>query len=556
MCRWCALFFLLIGISPGVSAQDAIEKLPGTINSPDFDESTPVISGDGARLFFTRTGSPDFDRTLIDENGPVDIGEDSAFRARLADIYSQLAGMAVSDPYASSFNQDIWVSKLHDDEVLAPIHPGFPLNSALPNSLLGRGMQPDEYIILNQFFEDGSMMHGFSRIRIAPDGRASAPQPIHIYGFNIIRSDVNMTMTADGHDIILSMQGPDAVGGNDLYVSFFVRDNVWSSPKHIGAVVNTPWEETSPFMSPDKRFLYFSSDRPGGIGGHDIYVTERLDYTWMHWSPPILLEGSVNTASDESQPFFDPDRRFMYFVSRRDGSSDIFRERLEPKPGLRKPIHVRGRIVNAADGKPVHGELYWGTEASAGYMEYFNSYTGEFELTLTELETYRFESRKVGHQGQQLLIDAAMLDSLGQDTVDLVIYVEPGKPPRPAPMPVTQPLEDNGPPELANIQFLKAEASILESSRPALEDLLGRMQANPRMEIRVEGHTDNVGEENALLDLSINRAEAVKSYLVRHGIDAMRIRTRGLGATKPIHDNSTEDGRAGNRRVEIRIIRM
>src|SRR5690606_21114340 len=123
---------------------------------------------------------------------------------------------------------------------------------------------------------------------------------------------------ADGDAIVLSMRGPDARGANDLYVSFYVRDNVWSAPRNIGDAINTPYQETSPFMSPDKRFMYFASNRPGGRGGHDIYVSERLDYTWMHWSPPVLLEGDVNSAADESQPFFDPQRRFMFFVSRRD----------------------------------------------------------------------------------------------------------------------------------------------------------------------------------------------------------------------------------------------
>jgi outer membrane protein OmpA-like peptidoglycan-associated protein len=542
----------------GLSAQPAvvIEKLPAAINSPDFDESSPVVSHDGRTLFFTRTGFPEFDRTLVDESGQAAATEDEdAFRARLAGVYGQLAGRPVADPYRSSFNQDIWYCTLDGDRVSAPRHPGYPLNSALPNSLLGCAPRPDEYIVLNQFYEDGSMLHGFSRVEIRGGLAGSLPSPVHIYGFGVTHADVNMTMTSDGDAIVLSMQGPDARGANDLYVSFYIRDNVWSAPRNIGDAINTPYQETSPFMSPDKRFMYFASNRPGGRGGHDIYVSERLDYTWMHWSAPVLLEGDVNSPEDESQPFFDPQRRFMFFVSRRDGSSDIFRQVLEPQPGLKKPIHVRGRIVSATDGKPVHGELYWGTEDAAGYLEYFNSYTGEFEVTLTERETYRFESRKVNHRGQQLLIDAAMLDSLGTDTVDLVIYVEPGKPPRAVPMPVTRAITADDPPELTDIRFVRSQAVILESSAGALEDLLARMRANPQMEIRVEGHTDNVGDEGALVDLSVSRADAVKAYLVRHGIDGMRIRTRGYGATKPRYDNATETGRAGNRRVEIRIIR-
>lgn len=556
MCRR-RIFLLAFGLLlRGLAAQEVVEKLPTSINSVAYDESSPVISRDGQSLFFTRTAFPDFDHTLIDEYGPIPgLDDEHAFRTRLADIYSQLAGRDVEDPYTSSFNQDIWYATIGGETISAPLHPGFPLNSALPNSLLGCSERSDEYVVLNQFYADGSMMQGFSRIRILDGQAETLPSPLHIYRFDITRSDVNMTMTRDGDVLLLGMRGPDSRGGHDLYVSLYLRENVWSAPWNIGAAINTPFQETSPFLSPDKRFMYFASDRPGGRGGLDLYVSERLDYTWKHWSTPTPVPGDVNTVADESQPFFDPERRYMYFASRRDGSSDIFRQVVKPQPGLRKPIYVRGRIVSTADGKPVHGEVYWGAEDAAAYLDYFNSFTGEFEVMLTERQTYRFESRKVGHRGEQLLLDAALLDSLGQDTVDIIIRVEPGKPPRPAPMPVISRSKDIAVPELTDIHFARAQAVILPSSAPALTELLRRLRENPTMEIRVEGHTDNIGDEGALVDLSVRRADAVKAYLVEQGIEGARIRTRGFGPMRPRYDNSTEAGRSGNRRVEIRIIR-
>src|SRR5688500_5405914 len=102
---------------------------------------------------------------------------------------------------------------------------------------------------------------------------------------------------------------------------------------------------------------------------------------------------------------------------------------------------------------------------------------------------------------------------------------------------------------------MKAKAIILTKSNNALLHLLDLMKENPTMEILIEGHTDNVGDELALIQLSEERAAAVRDYLVFHGIDTSRIRVRGAGATKPVHTNESESGREKNRRVEIEIVK-
>jgi hypothetical protein len=117
--------------------------------------------------------------------------------------------------------------------IVKDFHPGYPLNNALTNSLVSTGTTPDEYVIINQFYEDGSMYAGFSRIRIHEDGSQSFPQPMHIYDFNVNSSDVNLTMTPSGHVIVLSMDRTDSKGAKDLYVSFYARENVWSAPVNM-----------------------------------------------------------------------------------------------------------------------------------------------------------------------------------------------------------------------------------------------------------------------------------------------------------------------------------
>jgi outer membrane protein OmpA-like peptidoglycan-associated protein len=564
------LFFIPVGFGQG-----EIEKLPPSINSDEFDESSAILSRDGTRLFFTRTASPDFEPTMMDENGQlVSNKDDSFYQQRLSLIYSQIAGKTIKDPIHSEYNQDIWITSIIEDSIIGVVHPGYPLNNALTNSLVSTGASPDEFVVINQFFEDGSMYGGFSRVNISEDGQHNFPQPMHIYDFEVNSSDVNLTMTPSGHVIILSMNRSDSRGSNDLFASFYVRNNVWSAPINMGDVINTEFQETTPHITPDKRFLYFSSNRPGGPGGNDIYVSERLDYTWLNWSPPVLVKGAVNSPFDDSQPSFDPKKHYMYFTSRRDGTSDIFRMRLIPMPKLKKPIFIRGTIVDTKTGLPTRCELFWGQRSAKNYMEYINSYNGSFEVTLNEYEPYKFLPRKTGHIAQQILVDPRIIERQGKDTIDLILYISPkaiesmvstqsevesfniSREEK-----INQSNDASGNKDgmvneklfIYNIQFVRAKTTILTKSNQALEDLLELLNTHPTMEIRIEGHTDNVGDEVALVNLSEERAETVRDYLVNNGIEKERIDVIGLGATHPIGDNLSESGREKNRRVEIKI---
>lgn len=551
-----------------LKAQDSLEKLPEGINTVRYDESVPVLSLKGDKLFFTRTADPDFDRTLIYadsqatymENGQVDYIE------LLSSVYSEIAGRPISDPFSSPYNQDIWYVPIMEDETGHPEHPGYPLNNALPNSLVSTGMNGNEYVVINQFYRDGSMYAGFSRVRIQEDGESDMPTPMHIYEFNLSGSDVNMTMPPDGHVLVISMPRSDSRGHNDLYVSFFVRENVWSAPVHMGPVINSAYQETTPHLSGDKRYLYFSSNRPDGEGGHDLYVSERLDYTWLNWSAPKLLTGGINSSFDESQPYFDPQQRYMYFSSRRDGTSDIFRQRLVPRPALKKPVIVRGTIVDAITGKPVRSELLWGQSASKGWLEYFNSSTGHFSVELKEYDMYKFLPRKMHYTAKPVLIDPRSLEQQGIESVAIVLMVyPPAKPDADSFQTVisAEPLIEEIPPlekgqtlVMYNIHFLKGKPDMLAKSRQAMQHLLNMMREYPALEIMIEGHTDNVGEENALQTLSLERANAVKDYLVLKGIDTLRIQTSGKGASSPLSENVTERDREKNRRVEIKILKL
>jgi len=104
---------------------------------------------------------------------------------------------------------------------------------------------------------------------------------------------------------------------------------------------------------------------------------------------------------------------------------------------------------------------------------------------------------------------------------------------------------------LYGIHFETAKATILPDSESVLAEVAKMLQQNPDVKVSVEGHTDNVGSAAANQTLSEKRAQAVVAWLSSHGIEGSRLQAKGWGASKPVEDNATEEGRAKNRRVEL-----
>jgi hypothetical protein len=86
---------------------------------------------------------------------------------------------------------------------------------------------------------------------------------------------------------------------------------------------------------------------------------------------------------------------------------------------------VRGTIIDASTGRATKAEVYWGQQSSKYFLEYFNSYNGQFQATLTEYEPYKFLPRKPGHFSQQILVDPRIIEKQGKDTVDVILYITP-----------------------------------------------------------------------------------------------------------------------------------
>lgn len=527
---------ILLFFFQSVGAQDfRLEKLADFINSM-YDEITPVPTRDGKTLFFTRVGHPEFEQTLyingIEQSQVLTL---DGYLNKLSSIYSEMAGTSIYNPVRSSFNQDIWSVNIEDSTFTTLTHYKYPMNNALPNSLVAITPDPNAFYVINQFDSIGNMERGFSIARRITDSTWSIPKPIEIQDFYTITSDVSLTMSFDGQILILSATRFDSKD-MDLYVCFRERENYWSAPQHLGSSVNSSMRETAPFLSEDNTTLFFSSNRSGNS---DIYICRRLDETWKNWSAPYRAVEPINSESDDGQPYFNMTSGYLYFSSKRDGNSDIFRIQIAPPQPTE--ITIIGRVINEKTKKTIlNAQVRYGMEGTNA-TNTIEAVDGAFRLKIPKGVKFYLRPEKMGFVGktEEVLFrrDYYYFDEHYLD------------------LPMTS-LEVNDKIELETILFQQSKDIILEESYSALEKLIDTMKEMPSLHIRIEGHTDNVGKVEDLLHLSEQRAQAVKTYLVNKGIDSKRIETIGYGDKFSLNDNSTENLRALNRRVEFIIIKI
>lgn len=345
-------------------------------------------------------------------------------------------------------------------------------------------------------------------------------------------------MNNNGTVIILSMARKDSYGENDLYVCFQKGLHSWSKPVNLGAIVNSSKRETTPFLTVDNQTLYFSSNRPGTTGGNDIYYSKRLDNTWSNWSEPVKLDAPINSTADDAQPFYNTLNGFLYFTSRRDGSSDIFRVRIE-KP-VKETVTIVGKVFNPKDDTNIKAKVKRSLANKDNYQEVAISEDGTYRLELPKGQEYDLIAEKDGHVGEKQTIGFKKNYIYFKDyNVDLIL----------------RPIEAGTKINLKPIYFERSTPNILPKSYPAIDELAAYLKENKSFYVLIEGHTDNQGEEEDLQKLSEERAEAIVDYLVyKKRIKPVRLDFRGHGGAKPVTDNSTEEKRAENRRVEAIIL--
>ena len=495
-----------------------IENLGFRVNTV-LPELRPTVSADGKLMFF------------ICENHP----ENTKYRT-------------------VPNSQDIWYTeKDSTGKWQDAIHLGPPLNTMPYNAVYW--ISPDNNrILIRGSFTDGAFNgKGVSMCHMTKSGNWSAPNALNIK--NYYKYDKGLqsgaTMAHDGKTLLLYMTPEQGGYNNDIFVCF-LEGGLWSEPKNLGKIINGPdTDEMTPYLASDGVTLYFSSNRAGGVGDNDIWMTKRLDKSWTKWSTPVPLPVPINTENWDAFWTMDAGGEYAYLTSSSNtlGESDIVRVKLLEREKPNPVVLVHGNVYNQKTKEPLAASLVYetmpdGVNAGNGVSSELD---GSFKVVLPLDKNYsiRATADKFFAVSESLMLDSLVKEGYKEIHKDLYLV----------------PIEIGQIVRLNNVFFDFDKWDLRPESFIELDRVVTLMKENPTLEIEMSAHTDSHGSDDYNFKLSDNRAKSVREYILSKGIDPNRIISQGYGETKPVVPNTNPDGsdspenRQLNRRVEFKILK-
>lgn len=329
-------------------------------------------------------------------------------------------------------------------------------------------------------------------------------------------------------------------GGSDIYVSYLQDNGRWGTPQNLGPGINTPGDEQCPFIHADNQTLYFTSDHWPGYGDADLFYTRKGP--GGDWSQPVNLGYPINTIGKEGTLYITPDGKTAYYSSDKNdsyGGLDIFSFEMREDIRPLKTLWVKGRVFDKKTSRGLPSEVELADLTTGKKVSNIQTdEQGHFFITLPVGKDYSFNVSRSGYlfYSDNFLLAQSAPDSTYTKEIPL------------------QPIEANASIILKNIFFDVNLFDLQPASRSELDKVVRFLKDNPAVKIEISGHTDNTGKETDNLTLSNNRAKAVVSYLAAQQINPQRLVYKGYGSAKPVRNNDSEEGRAANRRTELKII--
>lgn len=500
-----------------------IEALSDSVNS-EYSDAAPSISADGKMMIYT---------TRRPENRGGDLAND---------------GMYFEDIYFSNWNEkkECWgKAKTLEGSINSKEHDA------------ATSISPDgNYIFVYRNIKDVTQSGDIFISKLGSTGRWSSPKPIE--GVNSSFFESSACVTPDGNTMyFVSERIRGGLGKSDIWMSNKIGKNLWSKPVNIGDVVNTPEDEIGVFIHPDGKTLFFASQghHEMNLGGYDIFKTVRQDDG--SWSNPENLGYPINTYRDERHFVLTTDGSAGYFTAqRKEGRTDmdIYKvdfttfnlmtgEEIEVKPVLK---NIKGKIVDGLTKKAVEINVTATNEETGESFDLSTNENGEFFNTLTSGNTYKITAKKEGYLPYENTIVLEKEEEVSNEAISFNFELERVEKIEIVDMKLF---------EVQRIYFdvSSAKTELGADAKKELDLFIEQMKKAPKLTVELSGHTDASGNEDANLKLSLKRAKMVAKYFTDNGIDESRILSVGMGSSQPIADNDTPEGKAKNRRVEVKL---
>lgn len=482
---------LIAALEQGLQKELTPEAISDSINTP-MKEYSPVMTADGNTIYFVRM------------------------------VFDNKAGNN-EDIYTSTKRKRTW------DKAMPVVELNSPASHEAMQSVSADGTQ----LI---FFRNGLLYSttktsdGWSRPRTLPDN------------INVANWQSDAMITSDGRAMLFSAlkQVENEVNTSvNIFVSVMDDDGNWGEPIDLGPTINTPGLERKPFLHPDMRTLYFSSDRHGNLGDMDVFMTTRLNDSWTEWSDPVSLGAQINSPRQEWGYKISTDGSTAYYSN----GEDLYMLELPLSMRPNAVATISGTVRDDA-GRKVGVTIRWEdleTHESIGQSQ-TDPANGSFYLVMPLGKNYGYYidderffplSNNIDLREQKKTINI-------EKNIQLTSY--------------KQMIEQGLAVQVNNLFFPVNEYELLPQSENELIRVAGIIKER-KLRVEISGHTDSTGDPKKNMTLSGKRAESVRNFLIKQGCDASLLVAKGYGATRPIADNDTDEGRQQNRRVELQFIK-
>lgn len=352
--------------------------------------------------------------------------------------------------------------------------------------------------------------------------------------------DSQPTISPDGRTLYFASMREGGRGGIDLYKTSRGDDGKWLNATSLGPSINTPGNEKSPFIHPDNKTLYFSSDGLPGLGGFDIFIAKADDEG--NFKKPVNIGYPINSEYDDLGFFVSTDGLTGYFASNKllgKGGWDIYAFPLYEAARPDKVLFIKGEIISEDKSiLPATKIELKNINTDQVFNVPVDSITGEYVSVVNFESDYLLTVKKEGYaySSQYFAAEDTALHKPVKADLEL------------------KKIEVGETYKLNNILFPTNSYELNSSSKKVIDGFVEFLNDNPGVKVEIHGHTDNIGGDEFNLTLSENRAREVYEYIISKGIAAERLSYKGFGLNVPLSTNESETGRALNRRTEFVIV--
>ncbi len=489
-----------------------------------YDEYWPTLTADEQMLIFTRLIPKDL----------VDYSEDEYIKDD-----KRLDNGQELPPEMRNVQEDFYISYKDNGQWTKAVNAGKKINTAG-----NEGAQTITADGRTMYFTACNRADGKGRCDIYMSEKIGNEWsvPVNIGApVNTSHWEAQPSISPDGETLYFISNRPDGVGQKDIWKSERLPDGRWSKPENLGRKINTPGEEQSPFIHHDNKTLYFSSEGLIGMGGFDLFKTTKNEDG--SWSDPVNLGYPINTVYHEVGLIVNAAGDRAFFASDRLSNSgrDLFEFKLYDEIRPNPVSYFKGIVFDADTDTKLEAQFELiNLDKNEIVMEAkSDKVTGEFLVCIPTDNDYALN---VSKEGYLFYSDNFSLKGIFEITDPFIKDI------------ALNPIKPGEKIILRNIFYATDSYELMDKSIAELDKLTKFLENNPALKIEISGHTDNVGTNAYNLELSEKRAKSVVNYLTSKGISGDRLTYKGYGEEQPVDTNDTEEGRANNRRTEIKVL--